>query len=193
MSCLYEGGGAEGDGLLLEVYVSVFLCVCGGWGGFRRGLRDKPMTKKDAYAALKSKERRSRRNSKYQRLRLNLHILTNDWLHLKRPLSVDLQQQLRMKKINVCAASTSLSNLLPAASSLHSLLLLPVSRVNFHGTLVSLLECIHRYVRGGKKEESGACPQRLWVGVLHHLPSSFLSVHRLCLGVIYMKDDSWPK
>lgn len=35
-----------------------------------------------------------------------------------------------------------------------------------------------------------AGPRRAGVGVLHHLPSSRLSVRRLCLGVVYMKDDS---
>lgn len=43
-------------------------------------------------------------------------------------------------------------NLLSAAASFLLLLLLPASRVNFHGTLVSLLECNRRYERGKRRE-----------------------------------------
>lgn len=52
MSCLYGGGGAEGDGLVLEV------CVC-FWGGPALGgdCGNKPKNKKDYHAALKSKEK----------------------------------------------------------------------------------------------------------------------------------------
>lgn len=53
MSCLYEGGGAEGDGLVLEV------CVCFFWGGgpaLGEDCGNKPKNKKDAHAALKCKE-----------------------------------------------------------------------------------------------------------------------------------------
>lgn len=58
--------------------------------------------------------------------------------------------------------------------------------MNFHGTLVSLLEC-----NEGQHEKRVVCPLRLPPSVLHHLSSSFL--HSATLpGVIYMKDDLSP-
>lgn len=61
-----------------------------------------------------------------------------------------------------------------------------IPRVNFHGTLVSLLEC-----NEGRYEKRVVCPLRLPSSVLHHLSSSFL--HSATLpGVIYMKDDLSP-
>lgn len=61
-----------------------------------------------------------------------------------------------------------------------------IPKVNFHGTLVSLLEC-----NEGRYEKRVECPLRLPPSVLHHLSSSFL--HSATLpGVIYMKDDLSP-
>lgn len=61
-----------------------------------------------------------------------------------------------------------------------------IPKVNFHGTLVSLLEC-----NEGRYEKRVVCPLRLPPSVLHHLSSSFL--HSATLpGVIYMKDDLSP-
>lgn len=61
-----------------------------------------------------------------------------------------------------------------------------IPRANFHGTLVSLLEC-----NEGRYEKRVVCPLRLPSSVLHHLSSSFL--HSATLpGVIYMKDDLSP-
>uniref|UniRef100_A0A2D4NBE8 Uncharacterized protein n=1 Tax=Micrurus spixii TaxID=129469 RepID=A0A2D4NBE8_9SAUR len=62
----------------------------------------------------------------------------------------------------------------------------PISRVNFHGTLVSLLEC-----NEGRYEKRVVCPQRFPSSILHHLSSSFL--HSATLpGVTNMKDDLSP-
>lgn len=61
-----------------------------------------------------------------------------------------------------------------------------ILRVNFHGTLVSLLEC-----NEGRYEKRVVCPLRLPSSILHHLSSSFL--HSATFpGVIYMKDDLSP-
>lgn len=61
-----------------------------------------------------------------------------------------------------------------------------IPKVNFHGTLVSLLEC-----NEGRYEERVECPLRLPPSVLHHLSSSFLRSATLP-GVIYMNDDLSP-
>lgn len=85
--------------------------------------------------------------------------------------------------------SSTSHNLFPAAATFLLLSLLPASRVNFHGTLVSLLECNKEKVCEGKKRRVVSVPRDRELAfsiICPHLPS----VCRLCLGVIYMKDDS---